>query len=509
MLPSPESKRLLSSPIQSLVYLFTAWKALLLLLAVCSPGIPYDTSTTLNQPHVGYDSRSAATLLDFVSAKLTRWDAIYFSKIASRGYLFEQEWAFGLGWTGLISFFSSGVSADASSRIFTNCSADLRASGFAQFPFLESFVGIVIAHASHVAAVILLYYLTKAIFPGPSGSQLGFVAACLHIISPAGIFLSAPYGESTFAALSFASLLFFVKSFPLTGASSFAQDFFLVVSGLGIGLVTTIRSNGLFYGLLFLEEAVIVGLSFKNGVSFAKLRRLACAGLGGLSIALGFLVPQYIAYREYCTPDPGARPWCGNAIPSIYTFVQQRYWYVKSFHSQVSDADMMPRDVGFLRYWQRSHIPLFILAAPMLVLLMTSGRWPMGLVPRETTSPTYKVDHYKTTDQETAIAARTIRLLRSLAYPQLVLAGLAITNYHVQIITRMASGYPILYIWLAFNLLGWSKSSPPKKNEKLKKGSEKSSIWRWRGPWEDVVVTYMVMYGLIQGVLFASFLPPA
>lgn len=209
-----------------------------------------------------------------------------------------------------------------------NCSADLRASGFAQFPSLESLVGIAVAHAAHGVSVILLYHLAKAIFPGPSGRQLGFVAACLHIISPAGIFLSAPYGESTFAALSFASLLFFVKSFPLTGASSFAQDLFLVVCGVGVGLATTIRSNGLMYGLLFLEEAVVVGLSLKNGMSFAKLRRLACTGLGGLCIALGFLAPQYIAYQEYCTPDSISRPWCDKALPSIYEFVQEYYWYV-------------------------------------------------------------------------------------------------------------------------------------------------------------------------------------
>jgi hypothetical protein len=120
MLLSPESKRLLNSPIQSLVCLFTAWKALLLLVALSSPGIGYDTSTALNQPYVdGYRSGTVAAILDLVSVKLTRWDAIYFSKIASRGYLFEQEWAFAFGWTGLISFFSSGLSSDACPRIYS------------------------------------------------------------------------------------------------------------------------------------------------------------------------------------------------------------------------------------------------------------------------------------------------------------------------------------------------------------------------------------------------------
>jgi phosphatidylinositol glycan class V len=102
---------LLDSPVKSLVGLFVAWKSLLLLVACCSPGPGYDTSTGLYQPHAdGVEDSGIIALLSFVSDKLTRWDAIYFSKIANRGYLFEQEWAFGWGFTRLISLFSEGMS---------------------------------------------------------------------------------------------------------------------------------------------------------------------------------------------------------------------------------------------------------------------------------------------------------------------------------------------------------------------------------------------------------------
>lgn len=37
------------------------------------------------------------------------------------------------------------------------------------------------------------------------------------------------------------------------------------------------------------------------------------------------------------------------------------------------------------------------------------------------------------------------RLLRSLAAPQLILAALTFSKHHVQIITRMSSGYPVWY----------------------------------------------------------------
>lgn len=160
-------------------------------------------------------------------------------------------------------------------------------------------------------------------------------------------------------------------------------------------------------------------------------------------------------------------------------------------------SNMNGRDVGFLRYWKVSNIPLFLLAAPALVILLSSGLRTADLTSRDTTKPSHKVDHYRVTPAERALSQRTIRLLRSFAYPQLVLAVLAITNYHVQIITRLASASPVWYLWLAYSLLDVGQASGKVK-----------ARGRWSG-WEKGVVMYMVMYGLIQAVLFASFLPPA
>ena len=74
----------------------------------------------------------------------------------------------------------------------------------------------------------------------------------------------------------------------------------------------------------------------------------------------------------------------------------------------------------------------------------------------------------------------------AMALSQVILTTLAITTYHIQIITRIASAYPIWYWWLAGQL------------------GQKSTAKFGRG-----VVVFMVMYASIQGALFASFLPPA
>jgi phosphatidylinositol glycan class V len=102
----------LNHPYKSLLAVFVIWKTLLLLLAVFSPGPGYDTSTTLGR--LSPDATNAdgdgpfTAILRLISTKLTRWDAIYFTEVASRGYIFEQEWAWGLGFTKLINFVANG-----------------------------------------------------------------------------------------------------------------------------------------------------------------------------------------------------------------------------------------------------------------------------------------------------------------------------------------------------------------------------------------------------------------
>lgn len=130
------------------------------------------------------------------------------------------------------------------------------------------------------------------------------------------------------------------------------------------------------------------------------------------------------------------------------------------------------RDVGFLRYWTVNQLPLFILAAPMLTVLIFSG-WELLVDPERL---------FKSTAKNPKLQI----VLRLLAANQALVAILALTTYHVQIITRLATGYPVWYLWVASSLC-----------------SDKR-----RGIGRGLVV-FMVMYAGIQGVLFASFLPPA
>ncbi len=94
----------------SLTLSFLLWKLFLLSIALLAPGPGYDTSSSLlfsqssEYGHLTSNSPKASHL-----SNLVRWDAIYFTQIARRGYEFEQEWAFGWGFTKLLALFTTGI----------------------------------------------------------------------------------------------------------------------------------------------------------------------------------------------------------------------------------------------------------------------------------------------------------------------------------------------------------------------------------------------------------------
>ncbi|KAK0384705.1 hypothetical protein NLU13_7183 [Sarocladium strictum] len=418
-------------PIGSIISFFVLFKGFLLCIALTAAFAPdYDTSTSLffqrNNPEPAVSAFSLAH-------RLTRWDGIYFVSAAQpNGLLYEQQWAFGpAGLPALVSLLARLCGRTG--------------QGPLAFPSLEPLLAIVISHVSHLAAVLALYHLTLRL---SRDVRLALLSSLLHIVSPAGLFLAAPYAESPFACLTLLGHLLAVRSYE----ASRKADLCLVGAGVVYGVSTLFRSNGLISGMLFAAEAMIAFISFLKTHKPSDIRRLCAAVTGGLFVAAGSIVPQYFAWRVYCGTVV-LRPWCSRLIPSIYTFVQEEYW-----------------NVGFLRYWTPEQLPLFLLAAPVLYILIRSGAETIR----------------KPSDVVALQEERLKPFVQVLAASQTALALLAITNYHVQIISRISSAYPVWYWWIAHSLIE----------------SDRRSTGR-------VISTFMIMYAGIQGGLFASFLPPA
>jgi len=109
--------------------------------------------------------------------------------------------------------------------------------------------------------------------------------------------------------------------------------------------------------------------------------------------------------------------------------------------------------------------------------MITSGVWALGYIP---------VDAGDVSKEQAIFTSgfERLQVLRNLAASQLALNLLTLTTAHVQIITRISSAYPVWLWYLAI----------------LCKGG---SLLGRR------FVGFIVVYGIVQAGLFASFLPPA
>ena len=291
--------------------------------------------------------------------------------------------------------------------------------------------------------------------------------------------------------LQFLAYILYVESHA-TGreGARLSRDCLLLLSGGLLGMATAVRSNGLFSGLLFAYDAFNGGMNIWRGqVSADGLRRLAVTVVSGSLVAVGAALPQVVAYQEYCTPtNVELRPWCNALPPSIYTFVQSHYWYLAALPSRSQNADHI-RNVGFLRYWTVSNIPLFLLAAPMLLIMAVSSVWAFR---QSNLSAAQPKKRSKTPAATAALVSGEASMLPLFAAPQALVVIVTLTTSHVQIVSRLSSAYPVWYWWLANMMVDGTTSGGHETMARPK-----------------MVVRWMVIYAIIQGGLYASFLPPA
>jgi phosphatidylinositol glycan class V len=107
------------------------------------------------------------------------------------------------------------------------------------------------------------------------------------------------------------------------------EDVCKLGSGLFFAFAALMRSNGLLSGsILLYDVARYVPRVTSAQLSMFDIRRIIVSCLAGVLVALGFVGPQYVAYKEFCYQerDIETRPWCEKSLPSIYSWVQSHYW---------------------------------------------------------------------------------------------------------------------------------------------------------------------------------------
>ncbi|KAF9352138.1 hypothetical protein BGX26_009994 [Mortierella sp. AD094] len=197
-----------------------------------------------------------------------RWDSFYFVHIAEKGYVFEQEHAFFPLVPVLMRLISNTILAPL--------------GAFLTYRQLLVLAGVLVANVSFIAASVQLYGLTNTLF---EREKFAFLSAMLYVLTPSGIFMSAIYTESTFAALSFTGMIFVARKQYLLAAIIWS-------------ISCTARSNGILYVGFFIYDLVI-RMDLKAS-AWSKVKDLVKTCCLSLITWVGFLAVQWnVGFLRY------------------------------------------------------------------------------------------------------------------------------------------------------------------------------------------------------------------
>lgn len=361
--------------------------------------------------------------------KFVTWDAVYFTELFVNGIKYEHEFVFAPLWWRLIKAVPIG----------------------GQNFYVKLCWGIAIANICHFLSCVVLYYLSLKIFTSNTlfisrAERIALLSSLFYVISPAGVFLTAPYSESLCSLLCFSALL--LRELSMNRSSynniysktclkpSIIYKLVYIFSGSLISLAFGVRANSLLFGILYLYdfyEFTIRNKSFKDSV---------LSILAGSQLMAAFLFANLFAYKTFC---PARGEWCFERIPSLFSYAQSHYW-----------------NTGFLSYWSLQNIPNFLFAFPTVFLSTQAIKFFTFDNPMKCCLPISIVNFF------------------------LLVGG--IFWWHVQILTRISSCLPLMY-WFCAALY--------------------SSNYPFYSKLGEYCLKYFIIWGLVQTGLFASFLPPA
>lgn len=389
-----------------------------------------------------------ATLFDRITntflGGFLRWDAQYFYHIAKYGYTFENTLAF----FPLYPFITRYITIP----ILT------------LFPFLDwECIALI------VFVILNIFFFTKAALALFEMSciilnrKIAYRTTILFCINPATIFFVAPYSECVFSYFTFWAMLQCVRSYYKNNQSEAYGSFSnLLTISLPVALSIATRSNGLlnigflvYFWVLFYRKTI---WPHNIGTCINLIKSLSTLFISIVICLIPFIFIQAYAYVSFChdfEPDlpqhiinfarknsyvlPGTysksnQTWCLNAIPLVYGYVQKHYW-----------------NVGFLEYYELKQVPNFLLAFPIVFLIISNSIkfikqhknlcLNLGIFEANFCSPSKDDDTVQVFDNKMFV----------FIVHALYLTVFCIFFVHVQVTTRMlCSASPVLYWFGAY-----------------------------------------------------------
>lgn len=417
---------------------------------------------------------------------LTRWDSQYLLQITIDGYTTERHLAFLPVYPLTVTivkrllFINNVTHGHVSFPRYMRDYHDTKTLGA---PITEnelidyiisSIIGVILNNfILFPIAAISLYCLTKVVKDGNHIYSMNVVR--WFCFNPASIFFSACYTESLYSALTFGSMFLIehkAKKYndklsnddglefkPLTNLHQLVKICSLPV--ILVALSTAVRSNGivtcLFIGYqIIMKYLPLVRTNLEGWTTayylcalFELIQDTLFVLISALISCSGYLIFQFYSYTLFCVKALGdgrkekgsinyePPSWCSYAVPHPYRQVQRKYW-----------------NVGLFEYYQLKQLPNFMLALPVIFLILSGSNMKYKAIRAQ-----------KTSRPATTMNLRRLDLIQFPYYVQAVLLVLfSSVSINVQVTTRLiASSCPAMY-WIATEL-----SSKSRLNEKLVK----------------------------------------
>jgi Gpi18-like mannosyltransferase len=294
----------------------------------------------------------------------TKWDAAWFLSIADKGYP-QAQWRHAdsslllkEGDAGIESFEEQTHAFFPLYPWITSHLAKQITKSFPTWDRSKVLVAsaIITSNVAFVASAAAFLSLSMQLL---EDEEQALWATWAYVVNPASLFFSAAYTESIFALFTFLALAILAKS-KAAGRSRYATTACTWGAAVLLAGSTACRSNGAITGVVFglvkLHWMAKDMHSQRRTHSFLAVMAssLISTILQCTLIILPSVLFQWYAYIKFCKGAPTVyleqHEWCTKTIPSIYTWIQSKYW-----------------GVGILRYYRWQNIPHFIGATPVAI----------------------------------------------------------------------------------------------------------------------------------------------
>lgn len=413
---------------------------------------------------------------------LLRWDAHHFLHIAQFGYTYENNLAF----FPLFPFIAR-VFGFLFNEVF-HLTEDKLAALLLGALIFNNFI--------FVKASLALYDLTLYMY---HDTNFAYMTAVFFCLSPATIFFIAPYTESFFSYCAFKGMLDFSRR------KTYSSLFWFCLS-------VCLRSNGItFAGFMMHTWAYYCMGQFSRSNVKHSLNLILQFTLHTLQyvavVCSPYILFQTYSYLIFCvdkkkelsslifehanqynlTMPSDHIDWCIRGFTFPYLTIQEKLW-----------------DVGFLKYYKFKQIPNFLLAFPIVFLIIYNGtkylikNIDMVIDPSRIYSYRVFMANVKTVTNE--FPSTVFLYFGHIMF--LTIWGLMHIN--VQVLTRLvASSSPVLY-WIAamkFSALPKSEVNSSKWTLLPFERGRELTTSAWFVKW------YFLSYAVIGVILFSNNFP--